>query len=315
MAAGLFRKLSLITIATGALILSGCGDPVLNLSGSEQENAVKLAEFLKHYPEPDRVMIMGWLAADTASGLEMINGKKASEVLKIVNEEWKKLYAAEVVGDREIYRWADSEKVPVFGMKELQDLCDNGILQVQQTSDSGDRNKAWAERAKRVYRNFHVACRLSGTRKDEVLVTLGNQSEMPFSRGAVRAAEAFVEFSVPGGISPGQMTELTFRNAALARSIAGNNECVPVYMEFLDQENHKNFHLDYYAPGNAVTPGELDDYDEFRKAALEEINGSYNRAEAVRELCDMSRNVRVRTGDAVKSYISAYPAEQGEKSK
>ena len=242
MASDVFKRLFLSAAAAGVLFLSGCGDPVLDLSGSDQENAVRLAEFLKHYPEPDRVLVMGWIAADTTRALEKINGKKASEVLQIVDGEWKKLYSGEIVNAREIYRWAESDKVPVFGMKEFQDLCDNGIPQ-------------------------------------------------------------------------GKYSELFFRNAALVRSVSAGNECVPVYMEFLDQENRKNFHLDYYAPGNAAGPEELDDYEEFRRTALAEINGSYNRSEAIRELCDMSRNVRARTGEAVKAFTVAYPAEQEDSAK
>ena len=303
-----------ILAALGCLVLSGCGDPVLDLSGTEQENTARLADFLNHFSKSDRALIMGWLAADTLKGLEKMNGKKASEVLKMVNSEWRDLYTVEAINAKEIYRWMENEKVPVFGMKELSDLCENPAKAAEQSADLL-KSRAHANRAAQVYRNFHITCRLSGTKNSEVELILDNGTDMPMSKGTVKALDAQAEFAVPGGLDPGQKKQLTLKNPALAKRMKEKHECVPVYAEFLDWDSGNNFHLDYYAPENAIKPEDMDDYAEFRQKTLQEINGSYDRKAVIRQLCDMNRVARERTENAVKAFTASYPERKTEVTK
>ncbi len=307
------RRLFPVLAALGCLVLSGCGDPVLDLSGTEQENTARLADFLNHFNKSDRVLIMGWLAADTLKGLEKMNGKKASEVLKMVNSEWRELYTAEAVNAKEIYRWMENEKVPVFGMKEFSDLCENPGKPAGQSEDLL-KTRAHASRAAQVYRNFHITCRL-GAKSNETELVLDNGTDMPMTKGTVKALDAQAEFAVPGGLDPGQKTQLTLKNPALAKRLRERHECVPVYAEFLDWNSGNNFHLDYYAPENAIKPEDMDDYAEFRQKTLQEINGSYDRKAVIRKLCDMNRAARERTENAVKAFTASYPERKTEVTK
>ncbi|WP_406546214.1 hypothetical protein [Succinimonas sp.] len=307
------RRLFPVLAALGCLVLSGCGDPVLDLSGTEQENTARLADFLNHFNKSDRALIMGWLAADTLKGLEKMNGKKASEVLEMVNSEWRELYTAEAVNAKEIYRWMENEKVPVFGMKEFSDLCENPE-KVPDQPDDLLKTRAHASRAAQVYRNFHITCRL-GAKSNEAELVLDNGTDMPMTKGTVKALDAQAEFAVPGGLDPGQKTQLTLKNPALAKRLREKHECVPVYAEFLDWNSGNNFHLDYYAPENAIKPEDMDDYAEFRQKTLQEINGSYDRKAVIRKLCDMNHAARERTENAVKAFTASYPERKTEVTK
>ncbi|WP_406038853.1 hypothetical protein [Succinimonas sp.] len=307
------RRLFPVLAALGCFVLSGCGDPVLDLSGTEQENTARLAEFLNHFSKSDRALIMGWLAADTLRGLEKMNGKKASEVLKMVNSEWRELYTVEAVNAKEIYRWMENEKVPVFGMKEFSDLCENPA-KVPDQPDDLLKTRAHASRAAQVYRNFHITCRL-GAKNNEAELVLDNGTDMPMMKGTVKALDAQAEFAVPGGLDPGRKTQLTLKNPALAKRLREKHECVPVYAEFLDWNSGNNFHLDYYAPENAIKPEDMDDYAEFRQKMLREINGSYDRKAVIRQLCDMNRAARERAENAVKAFTASYPERKTEVTK
>ena len=74
-----------------ALMLTGCGDPVLDLSGDRESQKDSLMDVIKSYDTEDRIAFLSWYRGNDSQN-KMIDGRKASEIIKIVRNEWKENY-------------------------------------------------------------------------------------------------------------------------------------------------------------------------------------------------------------------------------
>ena len=68
------------------LFLSGCGDPTLDLSGNKEEQRASLTDVVKSYDREDKIAFLSWYRGLDSQN-KIINGRKASEIIKIIREQ------------------------------------------------------------------------------------------------------------------------------------------------------------------------------------------------------------------------------------
>ena len=83
------------------LFLTGCGDPTLDLSGNKEEQNKSLVDVVKSYDSEDKIAFLSWYKG-TDSQNRIIDGRKASEIMKIIRDDWKKDYISSQFNSKHI---------------------------------------------------------------------------------------------------------------------------------------------------------------------------------------------------------------------
>ena len=103
------------------LFITGCGDPTLNLSGSKEEVKESLKDMLNSLDAEDKIAFISWYNG-SENQRKVIDGRKASEIIRIVRNDWKEKYIRNNINVTPLKLWIENTKSG-FNYSDLSGVC------------------------------------------------------------------------------------------------------------------------------------------------------------------------------------------------
>lgn len=250
------------------LFLTGCGDPTLDLSGNKEEQNKSLVDVVKSYDSEDKIAFLSWYKG-TDSQNRIIDGRKASEIMKIIRDDWKKDYISSQFNSKHIN----------FQMHMLSDNVKTGC-EPQETQENVNQleieRRQKAQKDAELFNNIDFSCVLNPNKAQSLLVTIKNGNTQSLSSFSLSVDDSYAgETKISGGIAPGETSTLEVESYA-ARKMKEGYECHLSSLTFYEADGSTygiNVYNKYHDP---YVIWDLPDYEDFvkeRTAYYEELAG------------------------------------------
>lgn len=273
------------------LLLTGCGDPTLDLNGGTEAGKESLMNVIKSYDNADKIAFLSWYRGTDAQN-KVINGRKASEIIRIVREEWKEDYVKRNLNGNSI-------KLGLYDItqKSLSEQCGEG-----REKPVNNVEKERLERIRKeeeLFTNLEFACAANPDKGNSLLITIKNGNSIPLSAFSVFIGSYFgAETEIPGGVAPGETATLEVKANAVGK-LAEGYECSLNTLYFYNPADDSKFGMNvYHEYHDNYNLQDLADYKEFYKERSE----YYYELSGKNETCKIIENkARQLTDSAVSS--------------
>ncbi len=269
-----------------AAMLSACGDPMLDLSGSEQQKTDSLSEVISSWEPEDQMTFLLWYRAKEEQD-KLINGHKASEIISLVREEIRQAEVSEALGEDRYNNWLNHKGLSGFGFSNERffDECrekDNSSQKSsfdslsaplgRSSSNFAEEKKEAIRRNKALIEKVDFTCAVNPEDPKSAIVTIKNRSDksiVAYAVGTDGTDQFFREiYSIPGGLISGE--EKSFAVPHLGDRINAGYDC---YLRLADfYYPNSNFSGDKLRivvgseyPDQMIPVWEMPDYPQFKE--------------------------------------------------
>ena len=291
------------------LFITGCGDPTLNLSGSKEEVKESLKDMLNSLDAEDKIAFISWYNG-SENQRKVIDGRKASEIIRIVRNDWKEKYIRNNINVTPLKLWIENTKSG-FNYSDLSGVCNrlNGT-EKKELSDYQKETLARIKRDEELFSGIEYTCQANPNKKNSLLLTVKNNSRMPLSSVQLKIDRHLSDHAkIPGGVAPGEQSTLEI-TSHYADLLSEGYDCYPVYYSFYDVNDKKDIDINIYDPySNRFFSTEMSDYQAFsdeRKNYYYSINGQDT---IVKDLCASYTEITDQAIDRINGVISSLSEE------
>ena len=258
------------------LLLSGCGDPTLDLSGNKEEQRASLTDVVKSYDREDKIAFLSWYRGLDSQN-KIINGRKASEIIKIIREQWKEDYIRQQINSQairfQLHRLSGSIKT---GCEPKEKEINNNPLEIERL----EKIKKDAD----LFNNTGFSCVINPNKKNSLLVTIKNSNALSLSKFSMAVDNSYIgETEIPGGIASGETSTLEIESYAVNKMKEGY-ECHLSSLTFYEANGDMygiNVYKEHYDP---YIISDMPDYKDFineRIAYYEELAGKNDACKVI----------------------------------
>ncbi|MBQ3682930.1 MAG: hypothetical protein II922_07600 [Succinimonas sp.] len=283
MKTALSALLGLIVLSAPVLI-TGCGDPTLDLNGSKDEQKESILNVVNSYDTEDRIAFLTWYRGNESQN-KIINGRKASEIIKIVRDDWKEAYVKRNLNPNKL----NFTLSQVLKSKEKDSaLCDASGTEIPM-SDVEKERIARLKMEADLFNHITFSCEVNPANPaSALLVTVKNDNTVPLSALSIHVDNTFIqEIEIAGGVAPGETKSLEVSTRAVQKVREGY-ECRPGMFTFYTPNDGKKIVLGVLYENGANGEFLLQDLPDFYKfygektAYYEEQSGKNKACEVIK---------------------------------
>lgn len=248
--------ISTLACAGMALMLTGCGDPVLDLSGDRESQKDSLMDVIKSYDTEDRIAFLSWYRGNDSQN-KMIDGRKASEIIKIVRNEWKENYIRSSI-NLDLMKYS----IEMIKFRKPSDLCGGKNKQISEYEQQRlDKIKQEADR----FNNVEFSCSVNPAKEKSLLVTIKNSNKEAISSFSLAVDTNYLgETKVAGGIASGETATIEVSSWA-SEKVKEGYECRPQWYVFYNPADGSEYAVNVY--NDLRDPYMINDLQDFKQYA------------------------------------------------
>ena len=315
------KKIQVLAALASSFLIFGCGDPTMNFSGDPQVDKERLLSVVKSYDTPDKIAFMLWYRG-TWRQQKMIDGKKASEIIKLVRLSWMDDY---IRGNRSnlenaAYRISNSLNYIATPQNRLTAACsrnpDNPV-----TGDYQDEQSEIIKKEEEYFSHLDFSCSSSPDNRNSLLITIKNDNKIPLTgfslfigNNSVTYMEKEVvcrslehcfapETEIPGGISYGETVTIEVKSDAAGKAegkMGEDYECRPDHLVFYDPAVNRRIIVPVYQKNrNSYNFRDTAEYKDFVKDRID----YYNSLSGQHEVCEIIEPKLKQLTDSVISTV------------